>query len=113
MPSAVAAIRLRVLAWCRRNEIVTLRWNDIDRMTGEKKRRGSKNDPQCMPLTPVVEAALAGIARLEGNMSVIAGTKPEGYRLRHYTQKFAAPGSPFSWLRRPRSSAVLRGAGLS
>ena len=44
-------------------------------------------------------------------MSVIAGTKPEGYRLRHYTQKFAAPGSPFSWLRRPRSSAVLRGAG--
>ncbi len=92
---------------------MTLRWSEVDRMTGELKRRGSKCGAQWVPLTPVVEAALAGIARLEGNMWAIAGTKPEGHRLRHCTQRLAATGSPFSWLRRPRSSAAPRGAGLS
>ena len=105
IPSAVADIWLRVLIWyCR---------NDIDRMTGKLKRRSSNTGAQWVPLTPVVEAALAGIGRLEGKKWVIASTKPEGYRLRHYTQKFAAPGGPFSWLRRLRSSAAPRGAGLS
>ena len=33
-PSAVPAIRLLLLTGCRRNEIVTLRWDDIDRTAG-------------------------------------------------------------------------------
>ena len=31
MPSAVAAIRLLKLTGCRSNEILTLKWDDIDR----------------------------------------------------------------------------------
>ncbi len=35
LPSGIAAIRLLVLTGCRKNEIVTLRWDDIDRTAGE------------------------------------------------------------------------------
>ena len=52
-------------------------------------------------------------ARIGGNPWVITGRKPGGYRLRPYSQKFAALGSPHSWLPCPRASAAARGARLS
>ena len=79
MPSAVAAIRLLVLTGCRKNEIVTLRWDDIDRTAGELRLRDSKTGARRVPLTPAVEAVLAGIARIEGNPWVITGRKPGGH----------------------------------
>ena len=42
LPSAAAAIRLLLLTGCRKNEIVTLRWDDIDRTAGELRLRDSK-----------------------------------------------------------------------
>ena len=54
MPSAVAAIRLLLLTGCRKNEIVTLRWDDIDRTAGELRLSDAKSGPRRVPLTPAV-----------------------------------------------------------
>ena len=75
-PSAVPAIRLLLLTGCRKNEIVTLRWDDIDRTAGELRLRDTKTGARRVPLTPVVEWVLAGISRIEGNPWVITGQNP-------------------------------------
>ena len=41
-PTAIPAIRLLILTGCRKNEIVTLRWDDIDRTAGELLLRDGK-----------------------------------------------------------------------
>ena len=81
MASAVAAVRLLLLTGCRRNEILMLRWDDIDRRAGELRLSDSKSGPRRVPLTPPVERVLARIPRAEGNPWAIAGEKP-GDRLR-------------------------------
>ena len=81
MASAVAAIRLLLLTGCRRNEILTLRWDNIDRTAGELRLRDGKTGPRRVPLTPAVARVLARIPRIEGNPWVIAGEKP-GSRLK-------------------------------
>ncbi len=73
MASAVAAIRLLLLTGCRRNEILTLRWDDIDHMVNELRFLDSKTGPRYVPLTSAVERVLARIPRIEGNPWVIAG----------------------------------------
>ncbi|MYH38780.1 MAG: tyrosine-type recombinase/integrase [Rhodospirillaceae bacterium] len=78
MASAVAAVRLLLLTGCRRNEILTLRWDDVDRTAGELRLRETKTGPRRVPLTPAVERVLARIARVEGNPWVIAGSKAAG-----------------------------------
>ena len=72
MASAVAAIRLLLLTGCRRNEILTLRWDDVDRSACELRLLDSKTGPRPVPLTPAVERVLARIPRIEGNPWVIA-----------------------------------------
>ncbi len=90
----MAAIRLLLLTGCRKNEIVTLRWDDIDRTAGEIRIRDAKNGARRIPLTPAVEWVLAGIPRIDGNPWVIAGQKP-GDHLKNLDQ---------IWLRlRPRA----------
>ena len=64
-----------MLTGCRKNEIVTLRWDDVDRTAGELRLRRSKTGARRVPLTPAVEAVLAGIPRIVGNAWVIAGQK--------------------------------------
>ena len=94
LPSGIAAIRLLVLTGCRKNEIVTLRWDDIDRTAGEIRLRDSKTGARRIPLTPAVEWVLAGIPRIEGNPWVIPGKNP-GDHLKNLDQ---------IWLRlRPRA----------
>ena len=80
MASAVAAIRLLLFTGCRKNEILMLRWDDIDRTAGELRLRDAKSGPRPVPLTPAVERVLARIPRTDGNPWVIAGRKP-GSRL--------------------------------
>ena len=67
LPSGIAAIRLLLLTGCRKNEIVTLRWDDIDCTAGEIRLPDSKTGARRIPLTPAVEWVLAGIPRIEGN----------------------------------------------
>ena len=97
-PSAIPAIRLLLLTGCRRNEIVTLRWDDVDRTARELHIRDGKTGHRRVPLTPAVEAVLERIRRIEGNPWVITGQKAGG----HLTNLDAA------WLRL-RERAGLHG----
>ena len=74
-PHVAAAIRLLVLTGCRRNEILELRWDDVDCTAGELRLRDSKTGIRMVPLTPVVADLLADIPRLADNPWVIAGQK--------------------------------------
>ena len=78
MASAVAAVRLLLLTGCRRNEILMLRWDDVDSRAGELRLADSKSGPRRVPLTPPVERVLARIPRAEDNPWVIAGDEPGG-----------------------------------
>ncbi len=79
LASGIAAIRLLLLTGCRKNEIVTLRWDDVDRTAGELRIADAKTGARRVPLTPAVEAVLAGIPRLKDNPWVIAGQNPEDH----------------------------------
>ena len=80
MPSAVAAIRLLVLTGCRSDEILTLKWDDVDRTARVLRLRDSKTGPRMVPLTVPVLKVLDGIERAEGVPWVLRGAKP-GSRL--------------------------------
>ena len=73
---AAAAIRLLVLTGCRRNEVLELRWDDIDRTAGELRLCDGKTGARMVPLTPTVRGVLDGIPRVADNPWVIAGGKP-------------------------------------
>ncbi len=79
-PYAVAAIRLLMLTGCRLNEILTLRWDDVDRGAGEFRLRDGKTGARMVPLTPAADEVLGGIERLPGNPWIVAGKEP-GRRL--------------------------------
>ena len=60
-PSAVAAIRLLMLTGCRSDEILTLKWDDVDRTTRVLRLRDAKTGPRMVPLTGPVLKVLDGI----------------------------------------------------
>ena len=70
-PSAVAATRLLMLTGCRKSEILTLRWDDVDRTAGEFRLRDGKRGPRMVPLVTPAPKVLDGIERVEGNPWVI------------------------------------------
>ena len=74
-PPAVAAIRLLMLTGCRREEIATLRWDDVDRTAGQLRLQDSKTGSRMIPLTPRALEVLDGSARVEGNPWVFVGQK--------------------------------------
>ena len=45
-PQAIGALRLLMLTGCRRQEIVTLRWDDVDRTTPELRLGRAKTGPR-------------------------------------------------------------------
>ena len=75
-PTAIPAIRLLILTGCRKNEIVTLRWDDIDRTAGELLLRDGKTGARRVILTPAMEWLLERIPRIAGNPWVITGKNP-------------------------------------
>ena len=77
---AAAAIRLLMLTGCRRNEILTLRWEDVRLDVSELRLRDSKTGPRAVPLSPAAVRVLEGLPRVAGNPWVIAGRRP-GARL--------------------------------
>ena len=77
---AAAAVRLLVLTGCRRNEVLELRWDDVDRTVGELRLRDGKTGGRMVPLTPAVQGVLDGLPRVPDNPWAIAGQKP-GARL--------------------------------
>ena len=79
-PYAIAALRLLILTGCRLNEILTLRWDDVDRTADEFRLRDGKTGARMVPLTATAEVVLGAIVRVPGNPWVIVGKKP-GARL--------------------------------
>ena len=73
---AIATIRLLMLTGCRKSEIFTLRWDDVDRTAGDLRLRDGKRGPRMVPLTTPVLKVLGGIERIEGNPWVIRSKKP-------------------------------------
>lgn len=65
-----------MLTGCRRNEIQTLRWEDVDLEAGEIRLRDSKVGPRRVPLSPPAASVLRGLARVPGNPWVVPGRKP-------------------------------------
>ena len=85
-PPAIAAIRLLVLTGCRRGEILSLGWDDVDRTAGDLRLRDAKAGPRMVPLTKPVLRILDAIPRSGDNPWVIAGQRPGKHLtgLHHY-----------------------------
>ena len=74
-PSGAAALRLLMLTGCRRNEILTLRWEDVDLEAGEMRLRDAKTGARWVALLPAARRVLHAIPRLPDNPWVIAGSR--------------------------------------
>ena len=75
MPSAVAAIRLLILTGCRSDEILSLKWDDVDRTARVLRLRDAKTGPRMVPLTGQVMKVLDGIERADEVPWVFRGAK--------------------------------------
>ena len=77
---AAAAIRLLILTGCRRNEVLTLRWEDVRLEANELRLQDGKTGPRTVSLSPAAVTVLAALPRVAGNPWVMPGRKP-GARL--------------------------------
>ena len=75
-PGAVAAFRLLMLTGCRKSEILTLRWEDVDLDAGELRLRDAKTGARAVAISPSARRVLERLPRVPGNPWAIAGTKP-------------------------------------
>ena len=73
--SGIAAFRLLMLTGCRRNEILTLRWDDVDLEAGELRLRDAKTGARSVVLSPAARKVLAALPRLSDNPWVITGCR--------------------------------------
>ena len=72
---AVSTIRLLMLTGCRRNEILTLRWTDVDLDAGEIHLADGKTGARTVHLSSAAVRVLAALPRKPGNPWVIPGHK--------------------------------------
>ena len=76
---AVAAVRLLLLTGCRRNEILTLRWEDVDLEANELQLSDSKTGPRAISLSPEAVRVLTQLPRVPDNPWVIPGKVKGSY----------------------------------
>ena len=77
MPSAIAAVRLLMLTGCRSDEILSLKWDDVDRTARVLRLRDAKTGPRMVPLTAAALKVLDGMERAEDVPWVFLGAKPK------------------------------------
>ena len=77
---AAGAIRLLVLTGCRRDEILGLRWDDLDFDAGKMRLRDSKTGARMVPMPRQAAEVFAGLSRTPGSPWVFPGRK-KGTRL--------------------------------
>ncbi len=78
-PSALLALRLLILTGARRNEILSLRWSEVDSERGALRLADSKTGPRIVPLGGPALELLARAPRLAGNPFVCPGEKAGGH----------------------------------
>ena len=76
---AAAAIRLLMLTGCRRNEIVALRWDEVNLKRKELRLRQTKTGPRTVPLSPAAIRIRSRRQRVPGNPWVIPGGNEDEY----------------------------------
>ncbi len=74
---AAAALRLLMLTGCRRTEVLTLRWDDVDLKTGEIRLRDAKTGSRKLVLTAAALRVLSAVHRARGSRWVFAGKNPK------------------------------------
>ena len=73
---AIATIRLLMLTGCRRNEILTLRWEHVDLDKAEMRIVDGKTGARTVHLSPSAVRVLEALPRKPGSLWVIPGAKP-------------------------------------
>ena len=74
--AAVTTIRLLMLTGCRRNEILTLRWEHVDLDKAEMRIVDGKTGSRTVHLSPSAVGVLAALPRVPGNPWVVPGARP-------------------------------------
>ena len=74
-PSVIGALRLLTFTGCRRNEILTLRWEHVDLAGGCLRLPSSKTGKRVVPLGAPALAVLAALPRREGTRSCCPATR--------------------------------------
>ena len=76
LPRAADALRLLMLTGCRCNEILRLRWDEVDLERNELRLTDSKTGRRTVPLSPAATRVLAARPRVDGDPWVIPGRFP-------------------------------------
>ena len=93
--SARTALRLLVLTGCRRCEILTLRWEDVDLEHDEFRLRDARIGAREVPLSPAARETLVELPQTPDNPWVTTGSVP-GRRLTNLN------AAGWSYARRPK-----------
>ena len=76
-PQAIAAIRLLLLTGCRLNEILSLRWDDVDLSSGLLRLPDTKTGAQTRPIDAQIVAYLRSLPWREESKFVVPGRSGE------------------------------------
>ena len=74
---SVTAIRLLILTGCRRNEILSLRWEDVDLDAGELRLADAKTGPRAVQLPPLAADILEALPHQAASPWVLPGHSPD------------------------------------
>ena len=74
-PYGVAAIRLLILTGCRKNEILSLRWDEVDFTGGFLRLGDSKTGAKDVHLSAPAKSVLASLERQTGNPFVVCSDR--------------------------------------
>ena len=75
-PTSVAVIQLLSLTGCRKSEILTLRWQDVDLDAREIHLADAKTGPRTVQLPPMAASILEELPRRAGSPWVFPGRDP-------------------------------------
>ena len=96
--TAVTAVRLLMLTGCRKSEILTLRWSDVDLDAGELHLADAKTGPRAVQLPPTAVELLEALPRRKGSPWVFPGNDRDG--------RYSSGGLDHAW-RTVRAAAGL------
>ena len=74
----VTAIHLLMLTGCRKSEILTLRWTDVDPEAGELRLADAKSGPRTVQLPPAAVGLLETLPRRNDSPWVFPGRDRDG-----------------------------------